>query len=290
MLAVGLAVWALVAARVEVAAALRRLEPWSVLVAAVLTIGNVLLAGMVWRTVLTDLGSKLPPAASARIFYVGQLGKYLPGSVWPLIAQAELGRDYNVPRSRSATATLVALLLGVTSALLVVLAALPFAPGIVPHRFAWVQLLLIPMLVLLHPAVLGRVVNLGLRLFGRGPMERPTSLAGTAMAIAWACGSWLLAGLQVWVLVISLGGPATARVAALAIGGYALAWAVGFLVVVSPAGAGVREVALAAVLSTVLDRGSVLVVVLLSRVLFTLTDLAAAGVGVAAERRVMSRR
>ncbi len=259
------------------------------LAAAVLTIGNVLLAGMVWRTVLTDLGSQLPLAVSARIFYVGQLGKYLPGSVWPLVAQAELGRDYNVPRSRSATATLVALLLSVTSALLVVLVALPFAPGVVPSGFAWALLLRRPAA---GPAAPGRARargrTVGLRLFGRGPMERPTSLAGTALAIGWACGSWLLAGLQVWVLVVSLGGPATPRVAALAIGGYALAWAVGFLVVVSPAGAGVREVALAAVLSTVLDRGSVLVVVLLSRVLFTVTDLAAAGMGILVARRHQS--
>ena len=29
--------------------------------------------------------------AAARIMFIGQLGKYLPGSVWPILAQMELG-------------------------------------------------------------------------------------------------------------------------------------------------------------------------------------------------------
>jgi len=44
-------------------------------------------------------------------------------------------------------------------------------------------------------------------------------------------------------------------------------------------------VALAAVLTQVLDRGSLVVVVLLSRVLFSVADLGAAGLGVLAARR-----
>jgi glycosyltransferase 2 family protein len=66
---------------------------------------------------------------------------------------------------------------------------------------------------------------------------------------------------------------------ALATAGYALAWAVGLVVVVAPAGAGAREVALAAALAPVLDGGAVVVVVLLSRVLFTVADLAVAAAG-----------
>jgi hypothetical protein len=37
---------------------------------------------------------------TARILFLGQLGKYLPGSVWPVLAQMELGKTYRVPRHR----------------------------------------------------------------------------------------------------------------------------------------------------------------------------------------------
>jgi uncharacterized membrane protein YbhN (UPF0104 family) len=78
--------------------------------------------------------------------------------------------------------------------------------------------------------------------------------------------------------------PATGRTFALAVGGYALAWVVGFLVVVAPAGLGAREVVLAAVLAGQLDRGSVIAVVLLSRIATTVVDVAAGLGGLAALR------
>jgi len=45
--------------------------------------------------------------AAIRVMFVGQLGKYVPGAVWALAAQVELARDYDVPRRRSTTASLV---------------------------------------------------------------------------------------------------------------------------------------------------------------------------------------
>jgi uncharacterized membrane protein YbhN (UPF0104 family) len=285
VLLVGLAAWAVLSERAQVQAALGRLEPGWVLLALLATLVNVSLAGMVWRSVLADLGSALPLPVAARIFFVGQLGKYLPGSVWPVVMQTELGRDHHVPRKRTGTATLVAMLLSVASALLVVLMALPLAPKALPPGFGWAVLLVVPLIVVLHPSVLDWLVDRGMRVLGRGGLDQRTTVTGTLLATLWAIGSWTGAGLQVWFLAIPLGAPADLRTAVLLIGGYALAWAVGFVVVVAPAGAGAREVALAAVLAPVVDRGSVVVVVLLSRVLFTVADLGAAGAGLLANRR-----
>lgn len=279
-LLVGLAIWAVASEWSEVRDAVRQLEARWILAALLATVVNVALAGMVWRTVLADLGSTLKLPVAARIFFVGQLGKYLPGSVWPVVMQTELGRDHRVPRRRTATATMVTLLLSVTSALLVVLLALPLAPAALPSGFGWAVLLVFPLAVLLHPSVLAWLVDRALRLAGRETLDQPTTLRGTLLATAWAIGSWTGAGLQVWALAVSLGAPVDLRTAVLLIGGYGLAWAVGFIVIIAPAGAGAREVALAAVLAPVLDRsGAVVVVVLLSRVLFTVVDLAAAGIG-----------
>jgi uncharacterized membrane protein YbhN (UPF0104 family) len=283
-LLVALAGWAVGSEWHDVRAALAKLDGRWLLLAVLATILNVALAGMVWRTVLADLGSRLRLPVAARIFFVGQLGKYLPGSVWPVVMQTELGRDHHVPRRRTATATMVSLLLSVASALLVTLLALPLAPLALPKGFGWAVLLVAPLAILLHPSVLNRLVDLGLRLMGRERLEERTSLRGTLLATVWAIGSWTGAGLQVWALSVPLGAPADLRTAALMIGGYSLAWAVGFVVIIAPAGAGAREVALAAVLAPVLDRGAVVVVVLLSRVLFTLVDLGAAGVGLVASR------
>ena len=287
VLAVGLAVWALSSRWGEVVAAAGRLDPVYLVAAGLATTANLVLTGQAWRALLADLGARLPVGLAARVFFVGQIGKYVPGSLWPLIVQAELAKRH-VARRSTAAATLVLILLSGASALLVVLVALPFAPDGGGSGVRWAGLLVLPAAAVLHPAVLGRLLDRGLRLLGRDPLDRWTSLRGTASATGWALAAWLLAGLQVWLLSVPLGAPPTWRTLALGVGGYALAWAVGLVVVVAPAGAGAREVALAAVLSAVLDRGAVVVVVLLSRVLFTAADLALAALGFAAGRRDLS--
>jgi glycosyltransferase 2 family protein len=285
--AVGLAVWALWSRWPEVVRAGGRLDPGHLAAAALAAVANVVLTGLAWRALLADLGARLPVGLAARVFFVGQIGKYVPGSLWPMIVQAELAKRH-VARRSTAAATLVLILLSGTTALLVVLIALPFAPDGGGSGLRWAALLVLPAAAILHPAVLGRLLDRGLRLLGRDPLARWTSLRGTASATGWALAAWLFAGLQVWLLSVPLGAPATWRTLALAVGGYALAWAVGLVVVVAPAGAGAREVALVAVLSAVLDRGAVVVVVLLSRVLFTGADLALAALGFAAGRRDVS--
>jgi uncharacterized membrane protein YbhN (UPF0104 family) len=290
VLTVALATWAVTGEREAVLAAAGRLSPGAVALAVLATLANLLTSMMIWRTALADLGSPLPLATAGRIYFVGQLGKYLPGSVWPMVAQAELGRDHGVPRKRTATATVVMLLMGITSAFMVVLVTLPLAP-VLPQSFRWAVVFLVPTLVLLHPRVLGWLVDRALLLAGRPPLGSRNSMRGIAVGMAWAAVSWVCAGLQVFTLVRSVGAPADLRTVALAVGGYTLAWAVGFLVIVAPAGAGAREVALAAVLAAVLDRGEIVVVVLLSRVLFTVADLlfAAVGLGVGRPRALAGR-
>ena len=54
-----------------------------------------------WQVSLAGLGSSIRlPVASSDCF-IGQLGKYVPGSVWPVVVQMELGKDAGVPRVTS---------------------------------------------------------------------------------------------------------------------------------------------------------------------------------------------
>ena len=104
-----------------------------------------------------------------------------------------------------------------------------------------------------------------------------------ASALAWSCSSWVLYGLQIWLLATRLGAP-DGRTALLAIGGFAFAWSVGFLVVFAPAGAGIRDVLLVAVLGPVLGVGSATAVALVSRALMTGGDLLTAALAAASSR------
>jgi uncharacterized membrane protein YbhN (UPF0104 family) len=91
-------------------------------------------------------------------------------------------------------------------------------------------------------------------------------------SIGWSIVMWLLYGLHTWLLADGLGGHG-GRLLLLAIGSYALSWVAGFLVVIAPAGLGVREAALVLGLRSVLPASAALAVSVLSRLLMTLADV-----------------
>src|SRR5258708_38668049 len=55
-----------------------------------------------WRALLTGLGSPLPVSIGARIMFIGQLGKYLPGSGWPGLAPVGIAPPPQGPRPPTA--------------------------------------------------------------------------------------------------------------------------------------------------------------------------------------------
>ncbi len=273
----------------EFVSAAARLGPLSIVLALLATAPNILFAAQAWRSVLTDLGSKLPVLQAARVFLVGQLGKYLPGSVWFLLAQMELAAEVGVPRQRSGSASIVNVVLSVATALVVTLATLPFAPSFLPDGFWWVFLLLPVLAAVLYPPFLNRGLDVLLRFARRAPLEHHISERGALTALGWSALSWLAIGAQVYVLATAVGAEASLPVFLLCLGGYTLAWAVGFLTIVAPAGAGAREAALLLVLAPVLSPGRALVVVVVSRVLLTIGDLGLAGAALLGTR-VQARR
>jgi hypothetical protein len=226
-----------------------------------------------WRSLLASSGSRVAFLPASRIFFVGQVGKYLPGAVWPVLAQMELGQAQRIPRRRSATVAVLALLVSLSAGLLTAAAA---TAGSVSDQYRWAFLAVPVLLVGLHPKVLNPLIDRLLRLARRPPLEVPLSGRAILTATGWAVLSWILNGLHVYLLAGHLGS-ASVRTALLAIGGYAFAWCVGFLVVFAPAGAGVREVVLVATLSPVLSVGKATAVALASRLITTVADLVSAG-------------
>jgi glycosyltransferase 2 family protein len=229
----------------------------------------------IYRALLAGLGSPLPMRPAAQILFVGQLGKYLPGSVWPVLAQMELGSAHRVPRSRSASAAILAMVLSLAVGILVALVMLPVGNG--AGSYWWVFLFAPVAGVCLYPRVTNRLLNLALRVARQPALDRPLGRRSVAVALTWAAIAWIALGLQIWFLGTRLGLSGWSGLL-LAIGSYAFAWCAGFIVIFAPAGAGIREVVLIALLASAMTRADAAVVALVSRALMTLGDLASAGI------------
>jgi len=285
VVAVALLVWSVVDRREELAEASTRLGAATVALSLALACAGLVAQMLSWRSLLAATGEAPPLAAAARIYFHGQLGKYVPGSVWAVVAQAELGRAHRVTRARSAVVALGALaVLLVVGGTVAVVGLAAGSPGSL-SRYWWAVAVVPLGVVGLLPPVFNRLVALALRLTRRGDQVVRVSGAGLARSAGWALVMWALFGLHAALLVRDLAPGADAQAVVLGTGAFALAWVVGFLVVVAPAGTGPREAALVLALAPLLGSADALLVALVSRVLMVLADAAAAGVAALAGRR-----
>jgi uncharacterized membrane protein YbhN (UPF0104 family) len=133
-------------------------------------------------------------------------------------------------------------------------------------------------LALLVPRVINELLTRALKLLRRPPLDQPLSGRAIFRGSLWTLAFWFVFGLHVWVLAVGLGADPLAALP-VAIGGFALAFSIGPLLVVLPAGAGVREAVLVVLLSSVLPTPEATAVALTSRGLLMATDglLALAG-------------
>ena len=228
-----------------------------------------------WRATVDGLGTTVPVRRAARIYFVGQLGKYLPGSVWPVLAQMELGAAHGLSRPVVGTSSLLAMAVAVPVALALGLLALPALLAADASSYLWLFLVLPVAVAVLCPPVLNPLLQRALRLLRRPPL--PERLGGPAVlrGALLAGAAQVLLGLHAWLLARDLG--AQGPVLPLAVGAFALANVAGLLAVPVPAGAGVREAVLVVALAPVLPVGQALLLALVSRVLLTAGDLVVAG-------------
>lgn len=260
----------------QLRAGARQLSAGYVLAALVSVLASLWLAMLSWRAMLRGLGQEVPVGAAAKIFFVGQLGKYVPGSVWPVLAQMELGAAYGLSRKAIGTASLLALGIAVPVALAVGLLAVPALLS----ADGWAYLLLFLVLpvaaLLLSPPVLNPLLDRALRLARRQPLPQRLTGATVVRVALYAAGGHLLLGLQAYLLARDLGASG-ALLLPLAVGAFALASSAGVLALPVPAGAGVREAVLVVSLTPVLPIGQSLVLALVSRAVLTVGDLLVAG-------------
>ena len=151
-----------------------------------------------WQALLAGLGSPLRTTTAGRIFFIGQLGKYIPGSLWPVLTQMELGARANVPRARSASASILTMILSLATGLLLAAATLPFAHY--SAGYDWVFILVPVILVCLYPRVLNPLLNWLFKLTKRPGLDQPVTLRMLSKPLAWSLLAWIANGAQIWIL------------------------------------------------------------------------------------------
>ena len=153
------AVWLVTRSADDLRAAVADLGLQAVIAAGLLGLFGTILIGQVWFSLLRGLGVPAPRFEAAPVFFVSQLGKYLPGSVWPVVAQMEFGRRWNTPRRTMLTANILMLAVLAATGLITGAALLPWSTDGGLGRYWWTLLLLPPLLLALHPRTIPAVLD-----------------------------------------------------------------------------------------------------------------------------------
>lgn len=234
-----------------------------------------------WRSILADLGSELHLAPASGVYFVGQLGKYLPGSIWSVLVQADIASHLKVPRRRTAVAGLLALGFGLVIGLLMGLPSVPFLLRRSGERSGWwLALAVVAVAVLLVPALLNRIIALLLRVLRREPLEHDLSAGAVLRSVVIFVLAWSCFGVHTLLLAKAVAGDVPhPDLTTAAVTGYALSVALGMLTVVLPAGLGAREGILTLILSAAIPTPAAAAVAIVSRFIVTMVDVLAALAG-----------
>jgi uncharacterized membrane protein YbhN (UPF0104 family) len=217
---------------------------------AIVALSYAVLIGT-WRGMVNAWGSSLGVGQSARIWFVSNLGRYVPGKVWQIGAMGVMANEAGVPPAAAVGSSLVIALVNILVGFGVVAAtgAESFgAIGVNPSAL-WIPLGFLGVVMASLPWTLKSLVRFTGRVTGR-PVEAPTLPAAAVWLAAAGCTSaWVLYGLAFQQLAIGVLGPAAAGDAWAYVAVFTLSYLLGFLTLVAPGGIGVREVAMGAMLT-----------------------------------------
>jgi len=248
------------------------------------------LYGWLWRTILSTLGTSIRTSTATAITAVSAIGKYAPGKVWFTLGRMSLVKQEGVKEDT----VLVSVALEIAFTLLAGLMLLGSAVALVPRGQVpgpvYLLFLLAPLcLLVLYPPVMNRLLSVGLKWLRRPPIKLQLTY-GRLLAILGICLlDWTAQGFGSFVLIGSFC-PLSIRQLPVLLGGYAISWMTGFLVLISPAGLGVREGVFTLILKTVVPEPLAIVAALVTRVWMTLGEFTAALVGFTYLRLRSARR
>jgi len=246
--------------------------------ALVLVTYAILIEG--WRRVLIAWDSDLPFKDAARIWFLSNLGKYVPGNIWSLTAMGVMARERGVSAIAAAGSSVImqmvslatgtaivmvtgAKLLGqpllVGAAVLLLVAILLSAPRFLPPMAAWAR------------TMMGRDIT--------PPFVPATSIWTAAVASTL---SWLFYGVAFQLFVRGLLGSASGEISSY-IAVYTAAYILGFISPIAPAGLGVREFTLAAFMTQLglANEADAALVAIAARLWLTVVELVPSGLYIA---------
>ena len=258
----------------EAALRLRTLQPgWGWIVAAtVLVLLTYVMLIETWRRIVVGSGESLAFRDAARIWFVANLGKYVPGKIWSIAAMTMMARESSVSAGVAAGSSILMQLVTIVAGIGVVLVT--GAQMVEQRGFALAAAAIIVVALAFAPRFLPAAGGFASSVSGRS-FNLPRLRASVVwMAITSSVLSWIAYGIAFQFFVRGITGNASGATTSY-IAVYAASYIIGFLALFAPGGAVVRESAIVTgmVRFALSGRADALAIAVTSRLWLTVTEL-----------------
>lgn len=274
----------LIVRRHDVADAFSKVSVPNLLGSLLLGLAAMTSIGWIWVSMLTARGHHAPRNKSMAWYFTGQLGKYVPGGVWPIVGRAELATRGGVPRSDAYAATGLSMLTTYLAAV-VTIAVGSLLGATYPIVGIGAVLLLLLVWLALGSNTLNNLVDSAFTRFSKRSIAFPDRSRVTRLTIRHL-PSWILMSLSTTVTAHAFG-------AHISVGRMffitSTSWLAGFVVVGVPGGIGVRESIFTALAGQAIGQPLAVSLALMSRVVFIAVDLIGAAISSAVSAVTSSR-
>jgi hypothetical protein len=238
-----------------------------------------LLSALFWQRTLATLGAEINYVQAWRTYYPPLLGKYIPGKVWAVLGLAHFAVREGVPTEIAGVAAGLFQIAAIPGFSLAFLVTVPFW-SLAPSQSQIILALsaILTIVIVSHPRILFPVLNFIFRIARKPEIEvNANPLQIYWLLVVFSTAVSLFYGVAFAIFVRSLTLPSLSDYPMLA-GSFCLAILLGLISIFVPAGVGVREGVLLAILSRQLSPDLAIVITIGSRLWFTVAEVSFVGI------------
>ncbi len=225
-----------------------------------------------WMRILADWQIHISYPAALRAEMVSMLAKYVPGGVWTPAARVVAVRRAGVTDAALVTVSiLVEAGISAVAGVVVFVVSLAWVRG-VDAPIAPLVVFAAVVMVALHPRIFCPVASRVLKKLGHRSLP-PLRTSTMGFLLVFYCGTWVIGGSALWLLLRSVGAHPGAQSIVFLGGVSAVGAIVAVLAVFAPSGLGPREATMYGLLLAITTQGAALGATVLNRVAITLVEL-----------------